>query len=138
MKVIHIYSVYNGLQENTNTGYCALSSTVVQSACFFDVSFVQVSSLCESQSSCSIQLFSYTFGNPCLGSPNQQLFIQYQCVDPVVLTRQISTCSSNKTVSSICPASLPTGHSVAYACQPNALTITCPTNTYIFIYIFIV
>ena len=127
--VIHVYSAYFGIQEQTQS-LCAESVGEVPAKCYFPAVYSQIKNACEYQSACSLTATSASFSlsDPC-PSYSKQLFIQYQCVDILTLDSTISQCSGNKTVPLICPALSGNSSTLeATACDTSyaPMNLTCP------------
>jgi hypothetical protein len=103
--VIHIYSAYFGIQQNTKTT-CNSYNSEIPAKCYYKSSLTQIKSKCEFQTSCLLVATSANFSitDPCVLYP-KQLFVQYQCVDNYGLNTTISKCDNNSAVPLICPAS---------------------------------
>lgn len=132
---INIYSVYSGIQASTMYSYCATSSTIVHVQCFFKNTYVKMRQLCQSRQTCTINLITGNFGDPCPGALNSQMLLQYQCVDADALNK-LSSCQLNQSVSTICPNV--TGLANVYqnfSCDPSSgssaatVSASCPIGT---------
>ena len=95
--------------------------------------FATINSTCEYQSSCTLKAttnwfqVSEAWSNPY----NEQLFVQYQCVDSFGLNSTINQCNRDVSVPPICP-SLSTDVSLldATACDTDnaPLNLSCPSG----------
>lgn len=125
-QIIHILSAYYGIQPTYNLNYCSQTQSL-QTACFFEETYEYIDSLCEQKQTCSMTVNLNYFGDPCIGSSNKQLFVQFVCLDSSAYELVSSCPSSNAT--SICP---PIGNDEAQFeqnwCQPSIANITCPEN----------
>lgn len=125
--LIHIYSAYYGIQPSTNTNYC-ITGKVIHQVCYREVTYTNLAELCENRNSCGATVTDAFFGDPCSGSKNHQLFIQYQCID-LAKKSEISICQTNRTRASICPAlSNPGTQFQQYWCEPDVLRISCSSG----------
>ncbi|CAF0770156.1 unnamed protein product [Brachionus calyciflorus] len=124
-QVLHIYSAYYGIQPDTNTYTCNKKSTNHE-ICYFDLTFSNLTTICEQQNSCEINVNVGSFGDPCINSKNKQLFIQYQCIDNDNYNL-ISSCELNTNKSSICPQ-ITNGQYEKINCNSNPFTIECPDD----------
>ena len=124
-QLIHVFSAYYGLQPATNTNYCAVNSYGGPALCYRPNSFSIVASSCQGRNNCSLTITSSRFGDLCLPYTNNQLMVQYQCVDTAAYSA-ISACPINSTALSICPAltDLST-QSARLWCDPDVMTIQC-------------
>ena len=124
--VIHIHSLYYGIQSNTST-FFTQQQTIVPSNCFFNNTFYEITQICEGKNFCFLKLWPEFFGDPCGPSYSKQLFIQYQCVDTQTLSI-IQKCPLNTKVSSMCPSFKNSTLKFQLAiCEPTSVLIQCPS-----------
>ena len=123
---------YYGIQANTMTS-CNEVSGELPAANYYPSIFATVNLTCEYKNTCTIKATTNAFqvaeawSNPY----NEQLLVQYQCVDAYGLNSTIDQCNQKKNVPTICP-SLSTDVSLleATACDTDnaPLNLTCPSG----------
>jgi hypothetical protein len=131
-QLISVYSVYYGIQAATNMNVCPASSAVAVASqpavCYRAITYTNMVALCQGNNSCRGTVNEASFGDPCIGFGNKQLFVQYQCVDSAALSA-INACAaaSSATLPSICPAYTAgvSAFNASYWCEPANMNITC-------------
>lgn len=102
-QLINFYSIYFGVQPDTNDYYCGTPNPSTQPVlCLNTKSFTNLQSICQGKNVCRFQSVDTTLSSSCYGFTNAQLLVQYQCVDSSKLST-VASCSKNTTIDSICP-----------------------------------
>ncbi len=105
--LIHIYAAYFGIQSTTNTECVTSNASEAPAQCYSPLSYSQIVSLCEYQNSCLLYASAsglYVVDMCPSYSSQQQLFVQYQCVDSSLFNYTVATCTAVTDVPTICPA----------------------------------
>jgi hypothetical protein len=130
---LNIHSAYYGIQQNTLTS-CSKSSSInnltYPSICYRSDTYDTVYSLCQNKTNCYLYADKSYFGDPCPGFDNEQLFIQYQCVDLITLTK-ITNCPKITKIDSICPNLTSSSQIQRIWCDFNKISITCTIGRFI-------
>ncbi|RNA02935.1 rhamnose-binding lectin-like [Brachionus plicatilis] len=124
-QLLHVFSAYYGIQPDTNTFSCSKKSSLHE-ICYFDLTFSNLTTICEKKTSCEITVNVGSFGDPCINSKNKQLFVQYQCLDTINYDL-VNTCDLNKNKSSICPDKSGAQHEIMI-CDSKPFSIECPNG----------